>query len=140
MNQGLEGQVAHLVALAQSESYRDRAAAATRLTRLADVPTAQAWLHRLVLDDEDTAVTEAAARALAARGDELALRVLAGAMSQADDNQLDWIAEGVQEALARSAEVREQASATVDRILSESSVVQDTGVLHLAALVRATRP
>ena len=140
MNESLERQVADLVAPAKSENFRDRIAAATRLTQLADVPTARSCLHRLVLDDEDTAVTEAAARALTARGDELALQVLAGAMSEADDNQLDWIAEGVEEAVATSPEVRDRALATADRILSDSSAEEATGVLRLAALFSGTAP
>ncbi len=140
MNEYREDQIPDLVALATSENFRDRVAAANRLTRLVDVPTVRPWLHRLVLDDEDTAVSEAAARALTVRGDELALRVLAGAISIADDNQLDWITEGVQEALATSAEVRNRASAFLERMLSESPAAKDPGVLRLLAALSPTRP
>lgn len=99
-----EGELAELVTLAQSHDYRDRVVAATGMARLAHLPAATTWLQKLLLDAEDTAVTEAAARALIARGDEHGIRALVAALTEADDNQVDWIESGVGDALGESSQ------------------------------------
>ncbi|MEW2574200.1 hypothetical protein [Streptomyces sp. NPDC047070] len=53
----------------------------------------------LLLDVEDTAVTRQTAEALTRVGTVAALRLVALAVAEADDNQADWLQTGVQDAL-----------------------------------------
>ncbi|MGW2639578.1 hypothetical protein [Streptomyces sp. NPDC001348] len=53
----------------------------------------------LLLDAEDTAVTRQTAEALARVGTEAAMRLIARAVAEADDNQADWLQTGVHDAL-----------------------------------------
>ncbi|QDY81395.1 hypothetical protein FQU76_29910 [Streptomyces qinzhouensis] len=54
----------------------------------------------LLLDAEDTAVTRQTAEALARVGTVAAIRLIALAVAEADDNQADWLQTGVYDALA----------------------------------------
>lgn len=54
----------------------------------------------LLLDVEDTAVTRQTAEALARVGTVAAVRLIALAVVEADDNQADWLRTGVHDALA----------------------------------------
>ncbi|MET7350905.1 hypothetical protein [Streptomyces mirabilis] len=53
----------------------------------------------LLLDVEDTAVTRQTAEALARVGTVAAIRLIALAVAEADDNQADWLQTGVCDAL-----------------------------------------
>ncbi|POX56905.1 hypothetical protein C3489_02630 [Streptomyces sp. Ru71] len=53
----------------------------------------------MLLDAEDTAVTRRTAHALTRAGGVAAARLLSVAVTEADDNQADWIRTGVQDAL-----------------------------------------
>jgi hypothetical protein len=53
----------------------------------------------LLLDVEDTAVTRQTAEALARVGTVAAIRLIALAVAEADDNQADWLQSGVHDAL-----------------------------------------
>ncbi|MCJ1679267.1 hypothetical protein MTF65_18340 [Streptomyces sp. APSN-46.1] len=53
----------------------------------------------LLLDVEDTAVTRQTAEALARVGTVAAVRLIALAVAEADDNQADWLHTGVHDAL-----------------------------------------
>lgn len=53
----------------------------------------------LLLDVEDTAVTRQTAEALARVGTVAAVRLIALAVAEADDNQADWLQTGVYDAL-----------------------------------------
>lgn len=53
----------------------------------------------LLLDVEDTAVTRQTAEALARVGSMAAIRLIALAVAEADDNQADWLQTGVYDAL-----------------------------------------
>ncbi|OKI57693.1 hypothetical protein [Streptomyces sp. MJM1172] len=52
----------------------------------------------LLLDVEDTAVTRRTAEALARVGTVAAMRLVALAVAEADDNQADWLQTGVHDA------------------------------------------
>lgn len=54
----------------------------------------------LLLDVEDTAVTRQTAEALARVGTVTAIRLIALAVAEADDNQADWLQTGMHDALA----------------------------------------
>ncbi|MGI5440430.1 hypothetical protein ACQEV4_24520 [Streptomyces shenzhenensis] len=54
----------------------------------------------LLLDAADTAVTRQTAEALARVGTAAAVRLIALAVAEADDNQADWLQTGVHDALA----------------------------------------
>ncbi|MGR3875528.1 hypothetical protein ACUXZZ_44065 [Streptomyces graminifolii] len=53
----------------------------------------------LLLDAEDTAVTRQTAEALTRVGTVTAMRLVALAVAEADDNQADWLQTGVHDAL-----------------------------------------
>ncbi|GGY58591.1 hypothetical protein GCM10010342_52900 [Streptomyces anulatus] len=53
----------------------------------------------LLLDVEDTAVTRQTAEVLARVGTVAAIRLIALAFAEADDNQADWLQTGVHDAL-----------------------------------------
>ncbi len=53
----------------------------------------------LLLDVEDTAVTRQTAEALARVGTVAAVRLIALAVAEADDNQADWMQTGVHDAI-----------------------------------------
>ncbi len=53
----------------------------------------------LLLDVEDTAVTRQTAEALARVGTVAAIRLIALAVAESDDNQADWLQTGVHDAL-----------------------------------------
>ncbi|POX45890.1 hypothetical protein C3488_28125 [Streptomyces sp. Ru72] len=53
----------------------------------------------LLLDAEDTAVTRQTAKALARVGTVAAIRLIALAVAEADDNRADWLQAGVHDAL-----------------------------------------
>ncbi|MFF9086497.1 hypothetical protein ACF1BE_08835 [Streptomyces sp. NPDC014991] len=85
---------------ASSPSWTRRVRAGRDLTAFADVPEAAEALVGLLLDVEDTAVTRQTAEALARAGKPAAVRLIALAVAEADDNQADWLRTGVQDALA----------------------------------------
>src|SRR4051794_31917034 len=92
---GLEAALAE----ASSPSWRQRARAGRDLALFADVPEAAEALVGLLLDVEDTAVTRQTAEALARVGTVPAVRLIALAVAEADDNQADWLQTGVHDAL-----------------------------------------
>ncbi|KRE60213.1 hypothetical protein [Nostocoides sp. Soil756] len=119
---GAGDEIARFAALSTSGDYRDRVAAVVGLAQFAEVPAVRKQLQQLVLDPEDTAVTEAGARALMARVDEPGLRVLSAALQEADDNHADWIEAGIADALGESVEIREWALTTAAQF---STVLQE---------------
>lgn len=101
--------------LAASPDYQDRVAAAALLSVIAEQSAPARTLRALLLDPWDTAVTEAAARELTARRDELGLSLIASCLTEADGQQMDWIESGVTESLD-SDETRAWAIATAGRL------------------------
>jgi len=96
MMSGLEAALAE----AASPSWTQRVHAGRGLASFADVPEAAEALLGLLLDGEDTAVTRRTAEALARVGTVAAVRLIALAVAEADDNQADWLQTGVHDALA----------------------------------------
>ncbi|MFH7335580.1 hypothetical protein [Streptomyces sp. KHY 26] len=88
------------LAEAASASWSRRARAGRDLASSAEVPEAAEALAKLLLDAADTAVTRCTAEALVRAGTVDALRLLARAVPEADDNQADWLRTGVGDALA----------------------------------------
>ncbi|MER7483893.1 hypothetical protein ABTX60_40700 [Streptomyces sp. NPDC126510] len=87
------------LAAASSPLWKQRVRAGRDLASFADVPEAAQVLVGLLLDVEDTAVTRQTAAALARVGTSAAIRLLALAVAEADDNQADWLQTGVHDAL-----------------------------------------
>ncbi|MFD6884880.1 HEAT repeat domain-containing protein [Streptomyces sp. NPDC059957] len=94
MTGGLESALAE----ASSPSWTQRARAGRDLASFADVPEAAEALVGLLLDGENTAVTRQTAEALARIGTTAAVRLIALAVVEADDNQADWLQTGVHDA------------------------------------------
>lgn len=92
---GLEAALAE----ASSPSWTQRVRAGRDLASFADVPEATEALVGLLLDVEDTAVTRQTAEALARVGTVGAIRLIAFAVAEADDNQADWLQTGIYDAL-----------------------------------------
>ncbi|MFE7618539.1 hypothetical protein [Streptomyces sp. NPDC057496] len=84
---------------ASSPSWAQRVRAGRDLASFADVSEAVEALVGLLLDAEDTAVTRQTAEALARVGTVPAIRLIALAVAEADDNQADWLQIGVHDAL-----------------------------------------
>ncbi|MGY3201925.1 HEAT repeat domain-containing protein [Streptomyces sp. TE5632] len=91
--------LAAALAEASSPSWSQRARAGRELASFADVPEAAEALVGLLLDVEDTAVTRQTAEALARVGTVDAVKLIALATAEADDNQVDWLQAGVHDAL-----------------------------------------
>ncbi|MEU3063584.1 hypothetical protein [Streptomyces subrutilus] len=85
---------------AGSPSYSVRARSGRRLAPLAADPAVARALAALLLDAADTAVIRQTAGALVRAGTPAALRLLAAGWGAADDQQADWLATGVHDALA----------------------------------------
>nr|WP_255946766.1 HEAT repeat domain-containing protein [Streptomyces sp. ODS25] len=92
--------VAAALAGASSPSWAQRVRAGQDLASCAEVPEAAEALLRLLLDVEDTAVTRRTAEALVRVGSLAAVRLLARAVADADDNHADWLETGVGDARA----------------------------------------
>jgi HEAT repeat protein len=73
-----------------SEDWSERASAAASLAKTIDDETAPVLL-RLLLDADDTAVVQAAAKALLARSDDSGVRLFCTAYAQADDELGDHL-------------------------------------------------
>jgi hypothetical protein len=86
-----------LLQLAVSEQVPERMEAGHGLARYAGQPAVDGLLHRLLLDEADTAVTYETAVALLARGDLVGARALARAVAEADpwDLTAAWIGDAV---------------------------------------------
>lgn len=80
-------------------SWTRRLRAGRDLASFAEVPEAAEVLVGLLLDTEDTAVTRQTATALTRVGTVAAIRLIALAVAEADDNQADWLQTGVRDAL-----------------------------------------
>ncbi|MEE1931306.1 hypothetical protein V1J52_24575 [Streptomyces sp. TRM 70351] len=91
MMSGLEAALAE----ALSPSWTQRVRVGRDLASFADAPEAAETLVGLLLDVEDTAVTRQTAEALARVGTVAAIRLIALAVAEADDNQADWLQTGV---------------------------------------------
>ncbi|WP_458246928.1 HEAT repeat domain-containing protein [Streptomyces sp. MAI_2237] len=85
---------------ASSASWTHRVRAGRDLAAFTEVPQAARALLGLLLDGEDTAVTRQTAQALARVGTAAAVRLIALAVDDADDNHVDWLQTGVHDALA----------------------------------------
>ncbi|WP_234485834.1 hypothetical protein [Streptomyces sp. MBT97] len=92
---GLEAALAEV----SSPSWTQRVRAGRDLASFADVSEAAEALVELLLDAEDTAVTRQTAEALTRVGTVTAMRLVALAVAEADDNQADWLQTGVHDAL-----------------------------------------
>ncbi|QYA99052.1 HEAT repeat domain-containing protein [Streptomyces anulatus] len=99
------------LAEASSPSWTQRVRAGRDLASFADVPEAAEALVGLLLDVEDTAVTRQTAEALARVGTVAAVRLVALAVAEADDNQADWLQTGVHDALVGPDGVQDVAAA-----------------------------
>ncbi|MFG2454743.1 hypothetical protein ACGFSG_35835 [Streptomyces sp. NPDC048512] len=95
MTSGLEAALAD----ASSPSWAQRVRAGADLAVFADVPEAAEALAGLLLDVEDTVVTRRTAEALVRVGKVAAVRLVALAVAEADDNQADWLQTGMHDAL-----------------------------------------
>jgi hypothetical protein len=86
-----------LLQLAVSPQVPERMEAASGLARYAGQQAVDALLHRLLLDEQDTAVTYETAEALLARGDLVGARAVARAVAEADpwDLTAAWIGDAV---------------------------------------------
>ncbi|MFD7447173.1 hypothetical protein [Streptomyces sp. NPDC059909] len=76
---------------ARSPSWSVRAAAGRYLAGAAEDAEVAAVLHRLLLDGQDTAVTQETAEALLERGDVCGLRMVLAALTRADDDAGDHL-------------------------------------------------
>ena len=95
-------------------------------------------LVELLLDVEDTAVTRQTAEALARVGTVGAIRLIAFAVAEADDNQADWLQTGIYDALAGPDGVPDVAAACGKLAGDEEEAVR-RGAVAISAWTDDTR-
>ncbi|MEV5454057.1 MULTISPECIES: hypothetical protein [unclassified Streptomyces] len=120
MMSGLEAALAE----ASSPSWAQRVRAGRDLASFVDVPEAAEALVGLLLDVEDTAVTRQTAEALARVGTVAAVRLIALAVAEADDNQADWLQTGVHDALVGADGVPNVAAACANLARDQEDAVR----------------
>ncbi|MFE3527219.1 hypothetical protein ACFXOD_37810 [Streptomyces sp. NPDC059161] len=128
MTSGLESALVE----ASSPSWTQRVRAGRDLASFADVPAAAEVLVGLLLDVEDTAVTRQTAEALARVGTVAAVRLIALAVAEADDNQADWLQTGVHDALVGPDGVPDVAAAC-GKLAREPEEVVRRGAAEISA-------
>jgi hypothetical protein len=131
---GLEAALAE----ASSPSWTQRVRAGRDLASFTDVPEAAEALVGLLLDVEDTAVTRQTAEALARVGTVGAIRLIAFAVAEADDNQADWLQTGIYDALAGPDGVPDVAAACGKLALDPEEAVR-RGAADISAWTDGTR-
>ncbi|WP_207400881.1 hypothetical protein [Actinomadura roseirufa] len=134
MMSGLEAALAE----ALSPSWEQRARAGRDLVSFADVPEAAQALVGLLLDVEDTAVIRQTAEVLARVGTVAAIRLIALAVTEADDNQADWLQTGVFDALVGPDGVRDVAAAC-GKLVRDSEEAVRRGAADILAWTGDTR-
>jgi hypothetical protein len=135
MSGGLEA----VLAEASSPLWTQRVRAGRELAPYADVPEAGDVLLGLLLDVEDTAVTRQTAEALARAGTAAAVRLIALALAEADDNQADWLHTGVHDALLGSDGVRDVVAAACGEIARDKDEAVRRGAAEISAWTEDTR-
>ncbi len=85
------------IVAASSTDWATRARAGRQLAKWADNPHTAEVLSQLLLDRHDTAVTDETSRALLERRDTHGLRLIAKAITVADDQELDHLWDSVVE-------------------------------------------
>ncbi|MGW8326815.1 hypothetical protein ACWGLE_02770 [Streptomyces sp. NPDC055897] len=89
----------------------------------------------LLLEADDTAVTRQTAEALTRVGTVAAIRLIALAVAEADDNQADWIQTGVQDALV-GRDGAPDVSAACGKLALDPEEAVRRGVADVAAWAR----
>ncbi|MFC8130204.1 hypothetical protein [Streptomyces sp. NPDC057302] len=131
---GLEAALAE----ASSPSWTQRVRAGRDLASFTDVPEAAEALVGLLLDVDDTAVTRQTAEALAQLGTVGAIRLIAFAVAEADDNQADWLQTGIYDALAGPDGVPDVAAACGELALDPEEAVR-RGAADISVWTGGTR-
>ncbi|MET8298510.1 hypothetical protein ABZW02_31355 [Streptomyces sp. NPDC005180] len=134
MMSGLEAALAE----ASSPSSTQRARAGRGLAFFADLPEAAEALVRLLLDVGDTAVTRQTAEALAQVATVAAVRLIALAIAEADDNHADWLQTGVHDALVGPDGVPDIA-ATCRKLVRDQEESVRRGAAEISAWIDGTR-
>ncbi|MFF9624939.1 hypothetical protein [Streptomyces griseosporeus] len=129
------------VALAEAASplWTQRVRAGRDLAPHADVPEAAEVLLGLLLDVEDTAVTRQTAATLARAGTAAAVRLIALALAQADDNHADWLHTGVHDALLGSDRVRDAVAAACGELARDQDEAVRRGTAEISAWTEDTK-
>ncbi|MEU1090919.1 hypothetical protein ABZ401_29610 [Streptomyces sp. NPDC005892] len=123
---------------ASSPSWAQRVRAGGELSSFVDVPEAAEALVGLLLDVEDTAVTRQTAEALTRVGTVAAVRLIALAVAEADDNQADWLQTGVHDALVEADGVLNIAAACANLARDREDAVRRAAA-DIAAWADGTR-
>ncbi|MDQ2758318.1 MAG: hypothetical protein M3Y71_17490 [Actinomycetota bacterium] len=131
-----ERAVAALVALASSVSPLDRRDAGVALTGFLDVEAAQAVLHDLALDPDES-VSRTVSAALARRADPRGWVVIVLALATADESQQGSIRHGVGEVVEASDATRLQAAQTALRLHEHPEASIRDGAARLLAILGA---
>ena len=124
------------LAEARSSSWSQRVRAGRDLARFAEVPDAAEALLGLLLDAEDTAVTRQTAEALTRVGTVAAVRLIALAVAEADDNQADWLQTGVHDAFVEPGR-RQDIAAACAKLAREPEAAVRRGAATLSAWTQA---
>ncbi|MFB7744014.1 hypothetical protein [Streptomyces sp. NPDC056132] len=126
------------VAAARSPSWSVRAAAGRRLAGAAEDAEIARVLQRLLLDGQDTAVTQETAEALLERWDVRGLRMVLAAFSSADDETGDHLDVAINNICCQSEEGFTRLEALASALVSDTdaSVAGEAGRLVRACSSR----
>ncbi|MFD4761059.1 hypothetical protein ACFWOJ_19880 [Streptomyces sp. NPDC058439] len=100
----IDNELSSAVQDARSASWSVRAAAGRRLASAAEDARVADVLHRLLLDGQDTAVTQETAEALLERWDVCGLRMVLAALTSADDETGDQLDAAINDVCCQSEE------------------------------------
>jgi len=122
-----------LLQLAVSPEVPDRMDAGQGLARYAGRPAVDALLHRLLLDEQNTAITYETAEALLARGDLVGARAVARAMAEADPRDLTaaWLLDAVHNAWRLRQEDVDRARRLCEALVSSGDALVRRGAAGL---------
>jgi hypothetical protein len=130
----------HLIVLAHSPDYRERADAGRGLAVFADTPQARDTLVTLILDAGDTYVTRATTEAVLRRRDTVGCGIVARALAVGDDNHADWIQIAIVDVFGIHENDRDAAIRECQTLLKNKDETVRTGVQLLMAALTAITP
>lgn len=132
--------VAKLADLAESAAYTDRADAGRALASFVDQRQAVDLLGRLLLDSEDTFVSQATARALLERYDEAGIVIVCRAFAVADDHTLQHLYDAVQAAFGLWGRELREAQETCEALVNSDDEGVRVGASILASDLATIHP
>ncbi|MFI0805701.1 hypothetical protein [Streptomyces echinatus] len=136
---GIDDELRSALRDADSASWSTRASAGRRLAGAAEVTGVAPVLNRLLLDGQDTAVTQETAQALLERWDVRGLRLVLAALTVADADTGDHLCMAVDDVCLRSEEDLERLVGLCSALASDADAAIREEAGHLRRRARGHR-